>query len=134
MEARLTLVTLAVTDLQRAVRFYRDGLGVPVRSAFPDAVFFRLGGVTLGLYPRDLLARDAGVAADGSGFRGVTLAHNVATREEVHRVLEQAAAAGATIVKQPRVADWGGYSGYFADPDEHLWEVACAPDGSTDGP
>jgi catechol 2,3-dioxygenase-like lactoylglutathione lyase family enzyme len=132
MEPRITIITLGVSDLQRSLRFYRDGLGLPVGDQFPDAVFFRLGGVRLGLYPRALLARDANVSPHGGGFSGVTLAHNVRSREDVQRVFDEAAAAGATIVQPPRVADWGGYSGYFADPDGHLWEVACTPDGSID--
>jgi hypothetical protein len=102
MEPRLTIVTLGVSDLDRSVRFYRDGLGLPVRDAFPDAVFFQMGGVRLGLYPRQLLANDANVAAQGSGFTGITLAHNVRTRDAVHRVLDEALAAGGRIVQPPR--------------------------------
>ena len=130
MEPRITIVTLGVRDLETSIRFYRDGLHLPVRSQYPDAIFFRMGGVTLGLYPSDLLAKDANVSPAGSGFERVTLAHNVRTRDDVHRVLDEAAAAGGTVVQPPRVADWGGYSGYFADLDGHLWEIACAPDGS----
>ncbi len=79
----------------------------------------------MALYPWDELAKDATVPESGSGFRGVTLAHNVDSPEEVDEVLEEAVAAGATLVKPGQRADWGGYSGYFADPDNHLWEVAC---------
>lgn len=132
MEPRLTIVTLGVADLDRSLRFYRDGLRLPVRDQYPDAVFFRLAGITLGLYPRELLAKDANVSADGSGFGGITLAHNVRTRAEVQRVLDEAQAAGGSIVQPARVAAWGGYSGYFADLDGHLWEVACTPEGSID--
>ena len=131
MEPRINIITLGVADLERAIRFYRDGLGLPVSDQFPDAVFFQLRGLRLGLYPRDLLAKDANVPAEGTGFAGITLAHNVATRDEVQGVLDEAVAAGGRVVQPPRVADWGGYSGYFSDPDGHLWEVACTPDGST---
>ncbi len=130
MEPRITIVTLGIRDLEASIRFYRDGLQLPVREQYPDAVFFRLGGVTLGPYARHLLAKDANVSAEGIGFEGVTLAHNVRSRTDVQRVLDEAAVAGGSIVQPPRVAAWGGYSGYFADPDGHLWEVACTPDGS----
>jgi len=130
VEPRITIITLGVRDLHTSLRFYCDGLHLPVREQYPEAVFFRFAGVTLGLYPRHLLAKDANVSPEGSGFAGVTLAHNVRSREEVHRVLDEARAAGGTIVQVPRVAEWGGYSGYFADPDGHLWEVAYTPDGS----
>lgn len=132
MEPRITIVTLGVRDLETSLRFYRDGLGLPVRDLYPEAAFFRLGGVTLGLYPRPLLAKDANVPPEGSGFEGITLAHNVRSHEEVERVLGEAAASGGVIVQPLRVANWGGYSGYFADPDGHLWEVACTPDGSVE--
>lgn len=128
MEARIHLVTLGVWNLEAAVRFYRDGLGWPLSSAGGgDVAFFPLGGLVLALYPWDKLAADAHVSADGTGFRGVTLAHNVRRREEVDEVLETAARAGGTLVKPARDAVWGGYCGYFADPDGHLWEVAWNP-------
>ena len=92
-----------------------------------QVVFFGLKGVWLGLYPREALAQDAQVPAEGSGFRGITLAHNVRTKDEVHTVLAQAERAGARIVKPPQEAFWGGYTGYFADPDGFLWEVAFNP-------
>ena len=130
MEPHITIITLGVSDLQRSLDFYRDGLGLKVHEQFPDAVFFQLRGIRLALYPRELLAKDANVSPEGSGFTGITLAHNVRTRDDVHRVLDEAAAAGGKIVRPPRVAAWGGYSGYFADPDGYLWEVACTPDGS----
>lgn len=137
MEARVTLVTLGVKDLERALGFYRDGLGWPLSSAGnEDVAFFRTGGVVLALYRRDLLAEDVGVSAEGTGFSGVTLAHNVAEHEDVDLVLDEAAAAGATLVKAAEDVFWGGRSGYFADPDGYLWEVAWnpgfpfAPDGT----
>ena len=128
MEARISIVTLGVEDLQRALSFYRDGLGWPLSSASGDDIaFFRTGGVVLALYPRELLAADARVTAEGSGFRGVTLAHNVAEREQVDATLTEAEAAGATVIKPAEDVFWGGRSGYFADPDGHLWEVAWNP-------
>ncbi len=128
MKPRLSLVTLGVADLSRALRFYRDGLGWPTTAADGDGVaFFNLGGVVLSLYPREKLAEDVMVAPSGSGFAGITLAHNVASEAEVDEVLRTVAALGATIVKPAQKVFWGGYSGYFADPDGHLWEVAHNP-------
>ena len=128
MEARISLVTLGVADLARSLRFYRDGLGWPVSSASAgDVAFFRTGGAVLALYPRDLLAADANLPAAGSGFGGIALAHNVRSKEQVDAVLALAAAAGARILKPAQVPEWGGYSGYFADPDGYPWEVAWNP-------
>jgi catechol 2,3-dioxygenase-like lactoylglutathione lyase family enzyme len=128
MKPRIHLITLGVKDLKRSRKFYERGLGFKVSSASQgDIVFFSTGGVTLALYPVDSLAADATVDKKGSGFRGVTLAHNVAKKEEVSVILKEAAAAGAKIVKPAQDAFWGGHSGYFADPDGHLWEVAWNP-------
>ena len=125
---RLTVVTLGVSDLARSRRFYCDGLGFSPSSASNDhIVFLDAGGVVLALYPRDLLAKDAQLSPKGSGFGGVTMARNVRTRAEVDAALEVARKAGATILKPAEEALWGGYSGYFADPDSHLWEVAYNP-------
>ena len=129
MEPRISIITLGVTDLARSVEFYRDGLGLPLQDE-EDAesiAFFELNGAWLALYPREALADDAGVPTEGSGFSGVTLAHNVRTREEVNAVLDEAVAAGATLVKAAQDVFWGGYSGYFADPEGYLWEVAWNP-------
>ncbi len=128
----MSIVTLGVGDLGRAVAFYRDGLGWPLSGASDeDIAFFKTGGVVLALYPREELAADAnaegGVLPEGGGFSGFTLAHKVAQRERVDSALEEAASAGARIVKEARDVFWGGRSGYFADPDGHLWEVAWAP-------
>lgn len=127
MQPRLSLVTLGVEDLARATRFYEEVLELPKLPSPPSIAFFELGRTWLSLYPRGALAEDATVPAAGSGFRGFTLAHNVASPEEVDRLLGAIAARGGRIVKPARRADWGGYSGYFADPDGFLWEVAWNP-------
>lgn len=128
MEPRIHFITLGVRDFANAVHFYRDGLGFPLSSASVDDIaFFRLGGLVLALYPWDKLAADATIPAEGSGFRGVTLARNVRQKEDVARVLAQAEAAGGKVVKPAQDAFWGGYYGYFADPEGHLWEVAWNP-------
>jgi catechol 2,3-dioxygenase-like lactoylglutathione lyase family enzyme len=127
MEPRISLITLGVADLDRAVRFYRDGLGLPLREGFEGVAFFMTKGTWLALYPWDELAADATVPAEGSGFRGFTLAHNVRSKEEVDALLAHVQTVGATLVKPAQEAEWGGYTGYFADPDGYLWEVAWNP-------
>ena len=128
MEPRISLVTLGVTDLARSRQFYAEGLGLPLSAHSNDGVaFFELHGAWLSLYPRTALAEDATVSEAGSGFRGFTLAHNLPTKAEVDALLAQAVAAGATLVKPAQEVFWGGYSGYFADPDGFLWEVAYNP-------
>lgn len=127
MKPRISMITLGVQDLDRSTQFYEQGLGFP-RMAFEGGVsFFQLNGTWLALYPWKELADDATVPPDGTGFRGVTLAHNVAGKEEVNSVINRAVKAGARLVKEPQDVFWGGYSGYFADPDGHLWEVAWNP-------
>ena len=127
MEPRISIITLGVADLAASVRFYRDGLGLPMREGGDGIAFFETKGTWLALFPREALAADATVPADGSGFRGLTLAHNVRSREEVDALLREAEAAGASVIKPARDTDWGGYSGYFSDPDGYLWEVAWNP-------
>jgi catechol 2,3-dioxygenase-like lactoylglutathione lyase family enzyme len=128
MDARLTLVTLGVADLARARAFYADGLGWTVSPASNgDIVFFQLSGMVLALHPRTALADDAGVPSAGSGFRGIALAQNVRGKDEVRQALAAVLAAGGTIVRPAQEAAWGGYSGYVADPDGHLWEIAWNP-------
>lgn len=128
MRQKLTLVTLGVKDLNTSLKFYRDGLGWKPSDASQDSiVFFDLGGVGLSLYPRNLLAKDVTTSPEGTGFSGITLAHNAKSIEEVDMVLHQAEQAGAQIIKKAQKVFWGGYSGYFADPDGYLWEVAWNP-------
>ena len=128
MEPRISIITLGVTDLPRSVEFYRDGLGLPLFDENTESIaFFQNRGTWLALYPREALAADIGIATEGRGFSGVTLAHNVRTREEVDTLLGVAVAAGATLVKPAEETFWGGYSGYFADPEGYLWEIAWNP-------
>ena len=127
MKPKISLITLGVADLEAAAKFYRDGLGFPIFGDFPGVAFFQLDGTWLGLYPRTDLAKDAQVGEAGSGFRGFSLAHNVKSKEEVDRIIQLAVQSGGKIVKPARDAEWGGYSGYFADPDGFLWEVAWNP-------
>ncbi len=127
MQPRISIITLGVADLERSVRFYRDGLKLPQREGPDTIAFFELRGTWLSLYPHELLAEDATIPADGSGFRGFTLAHNVESPEEVDRTLQEAVDAGATLIKPGQKVFWGGYSGYFTDPDGFLWEVAWNP-------
>jgi uncharacterized protein len=126
MKPHVAVITLGVRDLSEARRFYAEGLGWPVQQEDDNWVCFLLeGGATaLALYPWDELAEDAAVPADGSGFRGITLAHNVRSEQRVEEVLTEAQAAGGTIVKRAQRTSWGGYGGYFADPEGYLWEVA----------
>lgn len=127
VEPRLNIITLGVSDLKKARKFY-EGLGWKASSASQgDIVFFQLGGIVLALYPRDTLAEDATILVEGNGFRGVTLAQNVRTKTEVAEVLKIAESAGGKIVKPAQDVFWGGHSGYFADLDGHLWEVAWNP-------
>lgn len=127
MKPRISMITLGVADLDRSTRFYEQGLGLPRMPLEADVSFFTLDGSWLALYPRDLLAADIGCHATGSGFAGFTLAHNLGSPVEVNALIDRAVAAGAVLVKQPADTDWGGYSGYFADPDGYLWEVAWNP-------
>ena len=131
MKPRITLITLGVDDLERAVRFYRDGLGLKtegiVGTQFEHGAvaFFELqAGLKLALWPRASLAHDAGIAVGARSATEFSLAHNVRSKSEVDAVMAQAAAAGARIIKAAQETFWGGYAGYFQDPDGHLWEVA----------
>lgn len=135
MRPRISLITLAVDDLERALAFYRDGLGLATQGIMGTefeigaVVFFELeSGLKLALWPRKSLAADSGLPPGPPSPTSFSLAHNVASRSEVDAVMAQAARAGATVVKPAQPAFWGGYAGYFQDPDGHLWEVAFNPD------
>src|SRR5687767_6898681 len=134
MKARITLITLGVDDLERAVAFYRDGLGLPTKGIVGRefehgaVAFFDLqSGLKLAVWPRDDLAHDTGLSKTPSSATELSIGHNVASRAEVDSVMEQAKRAGARIVKPAGPTFWGGYAGYFQDPDDHLWEVAWNP-------
>lgn len=127
MKPRISMITLGVRDLASAIEFYEKGLGLPRMKSPAEVAFFALNGTWLALYGREALAADAKVPAEGNGFEGITLAHNVEFVKEVDEVVAQAVAAGATLVKKPQKVFWGGYSGYFKDLDGHLWEVAHNP-------
>jgi uncharacterized protein len=129
MEQRVSLITLGVYDLARAKAFY-ERLGWTAGVANDNVVFFQAGGMIVALWSRDALAEDSGRAATpvpAGAFGGIALAYNVRTREEVDATLAEAVAAGATITTPAHEAFWGGYTGYFADPDGHAWEVAWNP-------
>ena len=132
MEPRITIITLGVSNLKRSYRFYKDGLGLPTEDS-PDKgiVFFQLDGIKLALYPIDKLIEDVWpeckeLESEKKKFTGITLAHNLETRDEVDQLLKRAEQAGAKIEKDAQEVFWGGYSGYFSDIDGHLWEVACS--------
>jgi uncharacterized protein len=128
MRQQLHLITIGVKDLKRSLEFYELGLGWKrAQASGGDVAFFSMGGVVLSIYPRDKLAEDATVGQEGNGFEGIALAYNTRSRDEVDEVLVKVAALGASIVKPAQDAFWGGYSGYFTDPDGHLWEVAWNP-------
>lgn len=128
VEQRISLITLGVVDLQRAVAFYERVVGWKAESSPPGVVFFDLNGVVFALWPHDELAKDMGMSADNvPPYRGYSLAHNVRSEEEVNAIFARLEENGATIVKQPQKAFWGGYSGYFAHPDGHIWEIAYNP-------
>jgi len=127
MKPRISMITLGVESLPKSIRFYEHGLGFPRHGDQEDVAFFALNGTWLGLYGRASLAQDARVDPRGHGFNAFSLSHNVESEAEVDAVMRQAVAAGATLVKPAEKVFWGGYSGYFTDPDGHLWEIAHNP-------
>jgi catechol 2,3-dioxygenase-like lactoylglutathione lyase family enzyme len=128
MEPRISIITLGVSDLARSVKFYRDGLGLPTTFKEGEGIaFFQLKGTWLALFPNESLAEDVVLPPERARFGGFTLAHNVASKPVADAVIQQALAAGATLLKPAADTFWGGYSGYFADPDGHPWEVAWNP-------
>jgi catechol 2,3-dioxygenase-like lactoylglutathione lyase family enzyme len=132
MDQRVSLITLGVGDLERARRFYEDGLGWRRANADASVVFFQLPGSVLALWSRAALAEDAGVPLTEGGFSSIALAYNCRSKSEVDAVLLEAKGAGAHLLKPAVDTFWGGYSGYFADPDGHIWEVAWNPHWSLD--
>jgi catechol 2,3-dioxygenase-like lactoylglutathione lyase family enzyme len=128
MRQKLNLITLGVDDFDRAINFYEHGLGwIKSSSSMEDLALFPLGGIVLALYPRKLLAEDAMIDPAGSGFPGITLSYNAKSEQEVDEVLVQVRSLGAIIIKPAQKASWGGYSGYFKDPEGYLFEVAYNP-------
>jgi uncharacterized protein len=123
---QMTSIMIGVEDLTRARKFYGDGLGCTIAQDYPNFVMFTLGdgSSSLALYQWDAAAEDAGVSPEGSGFRGVSLHCIVASRQAVDELIGKASSAGGSVVKEPAAAQWGGYFGYFSDPDGHLWKVA----------
>lgn len=135
MQPRITVLTLGVDDLEAALRFYRDGLGFATEGTvgqefdYGSVVFIDLQpGLRLALWPRVSIGHDAGIALSPPGPTEMTLGHNLASKAEVDAVMATAAAAGATIVKPAQDTFWGGYAGYFQDPDGHLWEIVWNPE------
>lgn len=135
MKPRITVITVGVDNLERSLRFYREGLGLPTQGIigqefeYGAVAFFDLqAGVKLAIWPRKSISRDSGIPEGAPCPMEFTLGHNVSSREEVDAVMEQARNAGAVIVKEAHDTFWGGYAGYFQDPDQHLWEVVWNPD------
>lgn len=128
MEHRLHIVTLGVNDLKRSEKFYSEGLGCKKSAMSQETItFFQLGSVVLALYPKHLLEEDATITMNSSGYSPFTLACNATSEAEVDELLQKAVDAGAKLVKPAQKVFWGGYSGYFADPEGFLWEVAHNP-------
>lgn len=128
MEQRATIIGLGVNNLEVSTKFYREQFGWKLMAASNESIsFFQLNGILLSLYPRVKLAEDAKVSHTGSGFKGFTLAYNTRSKEEVDTLFEDLKRKGVRIVKQPEEVSWGGYSGYIADPDDNLWEIAYNP-------
>ncbi len=128
MKQHLHLITLGVRDFEKSKKFYADTLGwAPASASQDDVAFFQAGGVVLGVYPREKLAEDAITSPEGSGFSGITLAYNAQSEAEVDEIIGELKAKGVKIVKEPQKVFWGGYSSYFADPDDYHWEVAYNP-------
>ncbi len=135
MQAHITVITLGVEDLERSLRFYRDGLGLKTHGivgqeyAHGAVAFFDLQpGIRLALWPRSSIAHDTGLPLDAPSATGLTLGHNVSSKLNVDALMRIAKQAGATIIKPPQDTFWGGYAGYFQDPDGHVWEIVWNPD------
>jgi len=127
MKQHIHIITLGVKDLERSKTFYAETLGWKISRPQEGIVFFQAGGVVLALYPRDLLAEDAVVSEEGSGFSGIALAYNAGSEAEVDEIIADLKSKGVKIIKEPQKVFWGGYSSYFADPDDFRWEVVYNP-------
>lgn len=134
MKPRITVITLGVDDLEKSLAFYRDGLGLPTQGIIGKefehgavAFFDMQSGLKLALWPRAAIAYDTNITQTDHSPTELTIGHNVSSREEVDAVMQQARSAGAQIIKPARETFWGGYAGYFKDPDDHLWEVVWNP-------
>ncbi|MBC7879415.1 MAG: VOC family protein [Anaerolineales bacterium] len=127
MKQHLHIITLGVRDFEKSKKFYAETLGWKPSGAQDDIAFFQAGGVVLAIYPREKLAEDALVSPEGSGFSGITLAQNVGSESEVDEIIKDLKSKGVKIIKEPQKVFWGGYSSYFADPDDYYWEVAYNP-------
>jgi uncharacterized protein len=139
MKPRITLLTLGVDDLEKSLAFYRDGLGLPTEGIVGKefehgaVAFFDLqNGLKLALWPRRSIAHDANIPLQPRSATDLTIGHNVGSKEEVDEVMEQAKRAGAKIIKSSQETFWGGYAGYFQDPDDHVWEIAWNPEMKID--
>ncbi len=134
MKPRITYLTLGVDDLEKSMKFYRDGLGLKTRGIVGEEfeygaiAFFDLNNLRLSLFPRKSLAKDAGISPTPASSTEFSIGHNVNSKKEVDQLMVQAKKGGAKIVKKAQETFWGGYSGYFKDPDGHLWEIAWHPD------
>lgn len=135
MKPRITVITIGVDDLEESLLFYRDGLGLQTEGIigkefeYGAVAFFNLqAGLTLGIWPRESIARDAGIAVGSASPTEFTLGHNVSSKEEVDAIMQQASKAGAVIVKEAQDTFYGGYAGYFQDPNSHLWEIVWNPE------
>ena len=127
MKQHLHIITLGVQDLEASKKFYAETMGWKISRPQDGVVFFQAGGVVLALFPREELAKDAVVVSEGSGFSGISLAYNAQSETEVDEIISDLRSKGVKIVKEPQKVFWGGYSSYFADPDNYLWEVAHNP-------
>ena len=126
---KLSIITLGVSDLEGSIQFYKESLNLKQTDYASDQIaFFDLDGPQLALFPKEELAKDVGVPNDGKGFQGITLAQNVASSNDVLALLQKAVDAGGCLVKPGQPVFWGGFSGYFSDPDGYLWEIACDSD------
>lgn len=129
MKSKISIITLGVSDFAKSFNFYCNGLGFKPHNYEEGSNYamFEMEGTWLSLFPKDKIAEDKGIVDNNNGVAGITLAHNVASKEEVDKVYEEAIRVGGKPIKKPQEASWGGYSGYFADPDGYSWEVAYNP-------